>query len=61
MGLGTFSIDNHLLVLREERRDGQKNWDEVNDSKLKSLFWDLDGTNHQIILRAKSKGDWLNA
>ena len=48
MGEGVFSNGNHLLALREERRDGKKNWDDVN------------GTNHCLILRAKNIGAWLN-
>ena len=45
----------------EERRNGQKNQDDVNDAKLKKLVADLDGTNCCLILCAKKYiGDWLN-
>ena len=33
-----FSNTGHLLMLMEESRDGQKNWDGVNDATLKGLF-----------------------
>ena len=50
---GVFSDAEHLLVLREESRDGQKNWDDVNDAKLKSLVRDLNNTECHLILRSK--------
>ena len=40
-------------------RYGQKNWDGINDAKLKELFADLDSTNRLLILRAKNTGTWL--
>ena len=53
---GAFSGANHLLVFREERRNGEKKRDDVNDSKLKGLVRDLDTTNWRLILRAKIIG-----
>ena len=41
-GEGTFYNVDHLLALIEERRDGHKIWDYVNDSKLKDFVVDLD-------------------
>ena len=60
MGEGTFSNAIKFLVLREERRDGQKIWDNVNDAKLKGLVADLDGTSHCMIVRSRNTGAWLN-
>ena len=34
-GIGEFFNDDHLLALREEIRDGHKNWDYTNDAELK--------------------------
>ena len=36
-GGGAFSSADHLLELGEERRDGQKKWDDANDATLKGL------------------------
>ena len=49
-----FSNANHLLALREERRDGQKTQDGINDDKLKGLVRYLDVTNLHPILHEKS-------
>ena len=38
MGVGAFSNANHLRVLGEESRDGQKDRDEANKTKLTVLF-----------------------
>ena len=51
---------NHLLVLREEMHDRQKNWDDTNDARLKGLVVDLLGFYWHLILRAKNTGAWLN-
>ena len=59
-GGGSFSNAYHLLVLTEEIRDGQKNWDDVNDAKLKGLVRNLDTTNRRFILIAKITSAWLN-
>ena len=59
-GEGKFSNANHLLVLRDERRDGQKIHDDTNDAKLKYLVTDLDSADQLVILRAKNTGAWLN-
>ena len=34
---GAFLNVNHLLALREERRERAKNWDEANNSTLVNL------------------------
>ena len=60
MGEGKFPNAYHLLVLREERRDGKKIQDDFNNSKPKELVSGLDGTNHRLILCAKNTGAWLN-
>ena len=59
-GEGKFSNSNHLLVLREEMRDRQKNWDDTNDARLKGLVGDLLGFYWHLILCAKNTGTWLN-
>ena len=60
-GGGALYKADHLMALMEERRNGQKNQDDVNDAKLKKLVADLDGTNCCLILCAKKYiGDWLN-
>ena len=57
---GSFSNSNNLLALREERCNIRKKWDDVNDTKLKELFPDLDTSDHHLILRAKNTCTWLN-
>ena len=59
-GGGVFSNANHLLVLEEEMRDGQKNWDEVNDTTFKGLVQDFLGTYRRLSLWVKNAGDWLS-
>ena len=44
MGRGELSNANHLMVLRKEMHDVQKNRDDANEVKLKVLFWDIIGT-----------------
>ena len=58
-GGGVFFNANHLLVLREERPSGQKNWDDFNNGKLKVLVRDLYTTTRCFILPTKSTGSWL--
>ena len=55
-----FFSANHLLSLREERCDGQKNWDDVNDTKIKELVADLLSADRRLILRTKNIGAWQN-
>ena len=55
-----FSNADHLLALGEERRNGQKNWDEANKTTLKNLVRDLKGTDQRLIIRAKNTGAWLS-
>ena len=57
---GAFPNADHLLVLREERCDGQKNRDDANDAKLKGLVGDIIGTERHLILCVKNTGAWLN-
>ena len=52
-GGGEFSNADHLLALREESCERQKNRDDANDAKLKGLVGDLIGTNWILILRAQ--------
>ena len=59
-GVEALSNAEHLLVLREERRDKQKNRDDVNGAKIKDLIRDLDTTNQSLILHAKCTGSWVN-
>ena len=59
-GGGELSNANHLLELREERGDGQKNRDDANDTKLKGLVGYLTGANWRIIPPSKKTGAWLN-
>ena len=37
MGGGAFSTSDHLRMLREERRYGQKYWEVANKTKLKGF------------------------
>ena len=53
---GSFSNANHLRTPGEERRDGKKDREAANKTKLKGLFRDLKGTNRCLILRTKSTG-----
>ena len=46
-GEEAFSNDDYLLVLREERENEQKNWDDENDAPLKVLVGDLIGTDQR--------------
>ena len=59
-GGGVFYNADHLLVLREERRDGQKNLIDANEVTLKGLVGDLIGNDWRLILRAKDTGACLN-
>ena len=59
-GEEAFSNNDHILVLREERKNEQKNWDDANDAPLKVLVGDLIGTNHRLIQCAKNTCDWMN-
>ena len=56
-----FSTSDHLLLRREERRDGQKIWDDTNKANPKELVEDFKASDLRLILRAKKKGSWLNA
>ena len=59
MRRGEFSNANHLLVLREERCNGQKNRGDANDAKLNGLVGDIIGTNRRLILHTKNTGAWM--
>ena len=59
-GEGGFSNADHLRMLGEERRDGQKDWEVSNEKKLKGLVQDLKGTNRRLILRSKITGALLS-
>ena len=58
MGVNTFPTTNHFLVLREERRNGQKIWGDVNDNKLKGIFDDPKAPDRRPILRKKNTDSW---
>ena len=47
-------------MLREERRYGQKNRDDINNAKIKYLVAYRNGTNNRLILCAKNTGAWMN-
>ena len=51
----------HLRTLREEMRDGQKDREVANETKLKGLIRDLKGTENRLIIQAKSTYTWLSA
>ena len=48
------------MELGEEKSEGQKKHYDVNDTKLKGLVRDLDGTDRCLILCANSIGACLN-
>ena len=50
------STTNHLLGLREERRDRQKIEHDANDAKLKGVFDDLGAPERPLVLRSKNIG-----
>ena len=58
MGGRAFSIADHLRTLGEERRDGKKDQETANKTKLKGLVRDLKVTGRRLIPRAKSTGTW---
>ena len=57
---GTLSISDHLIVLREEKRGGQKRRDDTNVSKLKELVNYLEAYYCRLIISAKKTGSWMN-
>ena len=59
-GEGAFSNANHLLTIKEERRDGDKNRDGINNSKLKDYVTDIDSADWHIIICNKNTGAWMN-
>ena len=54
------STANHLLALREERRDRQKIQDDTTNAKLKGIVEELEVTDRHLILRAKNTGSWMD-
>ena len=54
-----FSTVNHLLALREERRNRIKIRDGDNEAKLGGIVKNLKEPDHHLILRAKHMGSWL--
>ena len=60
MGGGALSNADHLLALRVERRDRQKNKDDANYATLKGLVGYLLDTNRRLILWAKNKSAWMS-
>ena len=59
-GGGALFKAKHLLVLGEERHDGQKNCDYANDATLKGLVRDLKGNKRSLILQVKNTCAWLS-
>ena len=59
MGGRGFSNTNHLRTLGVERRDRQKDREDVNETKLKGLVQNIKGTDMRLILRAKITGAWM--
>ena len=59
-GGGELSNANHLLDIWEERREKEKNRDDINEVKIKGLLRDLDTTDRNLILCAKITGAWTN-
>ena len=60
-GARKFSTSDHLLTIREERRDRQKIQDDANNAKLKGLIYDHKSPGGRLVLRAKNTGSWLTA
>ena len=59
-GGGAFSNADHLRTLSEERRDGNKDQDVTQESRLKGAVRYLKGTDKRLILRAKITGAWMS-
>ena len=57
---GAFSNANYLQKIGEERHDGQKDQEVVEDTKLKGSDWDIKGANRHLILQAKIIGSWMS-
>ena len=55
----TFSTADHLLELKEERRDGQKKRYGDNNVKIKGIVDDIGALGRHLILRAKNIGYWM--
>ena len=55
-GASKFSTSDHLLKIREERRDRQKIQDDANNAKLKGIVKDLRASDLCLIIRAKNTG-----
>ena len=58
-GERSFSTTDHLLALREERRDWKKRQYESNEAKLKEPVKELKATDSRLILCAKNTGSWM--
>ena len=58
-GERAFPTADHLLALREERRDRQKRRDDTNGAKLKGLVKYIKEFDRRLILRSKRRGSWL--
>ena len=60
MGEGEFSNAGQLLNLREERRDRQKIWYDVNSAKLKEISEDINRIDHCLIPHTRNTGVCIN-
>ena len=59
MGGGAYSNANHLRTLGEQKRDGQKDQEVANKTKLKGIVQYFKGADRRLILRYKSTGVWM--
>ena len=59
MGEIVFSTADRFQILKEERCDGQKSWDDANDEKIGGLVNNLKSPDTRLILHAKHPGSWL--
>ena len=59
MGESEFSTAGHLQLVNEERRDGRKTRDNINNVKLEVIVDTLNASDHCPFLRAKQTHYWL--
>ena len=60
MGDREISTADHLWSVKEERRDGKKYWDEVNDAKIRGIVNDQGNFEKRLFLYAHHTGSWLS-
>ena len=59
LGKRDFSTSDRLWVLKEERRDGKKDWYYANDLKLRGILNDQDSFNKCLFLLSNHTVSWL--